>query len=100
MTIQVEEVDITSDGNVVVRGHVSANNISVEIVALAYFQAPLDGIWEYEMAERQGGSPGLTVMTPFAVKVAFPSFAQAKGVRVIVPRPDGTTAAITRLKPT
>lgn len=98
MTIHVEEVDITEGGSVVVRGQVSASNISVDIVARNYFQAPLDGIWEFDLLETQPAAPGLMVMTPFAVKVGFPSYSTARGVRIHIPRVDGTNATLTQLK--
>ena len=98
MTIHVEEVDITPDGRIIVRGQVSASNISVGIVARAYFQAPLDGIWEYELTETHRGSAGAMVMLPFSVSADFPSVNEANGVRIVVPRIDGTTSAVTQLK--
>jgi hypothetical protein len=98
MTIHVEEVAITEDGRVVVSGQVSASNISVQMVARAYVQAPEDGIWEYDLSESLRGSAGAMVMLPFSVTAALPSYREAAGVRIHVPRPDGTIAAITKHK--
>jgi hypothetical protein len=97
MTIHIDEIDITADGAVVVQGHVSAGNITVNIVPLAYVQAPADGIWEYELSETQHGPVGTTVMKPFSVTAPFPAFSEATGVRILVLRRDGPVAVFTRL---
>jgi len=88
MTIYVQHIDVTEGGLVIVRGHVSATNITVGLHPRYYVQAPPDGIWEFELSETVTGRPGGRVLVPFTATAEFPSAEKARGVRVFLPRGD------------
>lgn len=98
MTVYIRDVDITSDGRVVVSGDLSATNLSVSLCRLEYFMRPSDGIWGYDIAETATGISGAHMMVPFLISAPAPSDAEMQGVRIHNPSPPGHgSAQIVRL---
>lgn len=85
MRAYIQEIDITTDGEVVVRGQLSSGNLDVKLIPHVYVTEPEDGIWGYTLEVIPTSIWGTTVMTPFVVKAPWTGNQNANGVRILQP---------------
>ncbi|MEZ4340784.1 MAG: hypothetical protein R3B82_29530 [Sandaracinaceae bacterium] len=93
MTLYVTSIDLTSGGDVAVRGFTSATNITAAMHERVYVMPPPDGIWEYDLSETVTGIYGGMMMMPFELRRPWTGDRNARGVRVHNPSPGGAGPA-------
>lgn len=88
MRAYIQQIDITTDGKVVVSGQLSRTNLNVNLNEHIYTKAPKDGIWGYTLEVIPTSIFGADMMVPFSVEAPWTGNENANGVRVTQPTLD------------
>ncbi|KYF57147.1 hypothetical protein BE08_20885 [Sorangium cellulosum] len=90
----ITNVDISTDGRVVVEGNLSMTGLTASLEPRIYIQPPPDGVWEYDLVVTPTAEQGAMMLVPFSVHAPWAGNADANGVRIIqdgTPEPTATT---------
>ncbi|WP_343606420.1 hypothetical protein [Fluviicola sp.] len=85
MRAYIEQIDIASNGEVIVSGQLSRTNLKVVLSELIYVKPPADGIWGYMLELLPTSAIGADVLVPFSVKANWTGNNQANGLRLTQP---------------
>lgn len=85
MKAYIKNIDITTDGRVVVSGELPSTNLKAQLSAHIYIEPPQDGIWGYTLEVIPTSLIGATVMVPFSVEAPYTGNEDANGVRILQP---------------
>lgn len=100
MRAYIQQIDITTDGKVVVTGQLSRTNLDVRLNEHIYIKEPKDGIWGYTLEVIPTSVFGADMMVPFVVEAPWTGNHEANGVRITQPtlQPDQTDYETVQLK--
>lgn len=82
MRAYIQQIDITTDGKVVIKGQLSRTNLKVNLLEHIYVKEPEDGIWGYTIEVIPTAVIGADVMVPFVVEAPWTGNEEANGVRI------------------
>ena len=82
MRAYIQQVDITTDGKVVITGQFSRTNLKAKLSEHIYLKEPEDGIWGYTLEIIPISVFGADIMVPFVVEAPWTGNNNANGVRV------------------
>lgn len=85
MRAYIQQIDITTDGKVVVTGQLSRTNLNVKLNEHIYIKEPEDGIWGYTLEVIPTSVFGADMMVPFVVETPWTGNQEANGVRITQP---------------
>ncbi len=88
MRAYIQQIDITADGKVVIKGQLSRTNLEVKLIEHIYIQEPQDGIWGYTLEVVPTSVFGADMMVPFVVEAPWTGNDRANGVRITQPTLD------------
>lgn len=100
MRAYIQNIDITTDGKVVVSGQLSRTNLNANLNEHIYTKAPEDGIWGYTLEVIPTSVFGADMMVPFSVEAPWTGNEAANGVRITQPtlHPDQSDYQTLQLK--
>lgn len=85
MRAYIQQIDITTDGKVVVTGLLSRTNLEAKLQEHIYFKEPEDGIWGYTLEVISTSVFGADIIVPFVVEAPWTGNEGANGVRITQP---------------
>ena len=100
MRAYIQQIDITTNGKVVITGQLSRTNLDVRLNEHIYIKEPEDGIWGYTLEVIPASVFGADMMVPFVVEAPWTGNHEANGVRITQPtlQPDQTDYETVQLK--
>lgn len=100
MRAYIQQIDITTDGKVVITGQLSRTNLKVKLNEHIYTKEPEDGIWGYTLEVIPTSIYGNDMMIPFEVEAPWTGNPEANGVRITQPtlEPDQANYETIQLK--
>ena len=85
MRAYIQQIDITTDGKVVVSGQLSRTNLHVKLIEHFYVTEPENGIWSYTLEVIPTSVFGSYMLVPFSVEAPWTGNESANGVTIIQP---------------
>ena len=83
MKAYIQNINITSDNKVLVKGQLSRGGLQANLVPRIYVTEPEDGIYEYELHITALSAIGTMALKPFEVESAWTGGEDANGIRII-----------------
>jgi hypothetical protein len=85
MRAYIQQIDITTNGKVVVTGQPSRTNLEIRLNEHIYAKEPKDGIWGYTLEVIPTSVFGADMMVPFVIQAPWTGNEGANGVRITQP---------------
>jgi hypothetical protein len=85
MKAYIQQIDITTDGKVVVSGQLSRTNLKVQLSEHIYIKDPKDGIWGYTLEVIPTSVYGTDELVPFSIEATWTGNEISNGVRITQP---------------
>lgn len=85
MRAYIQQINITTDGKVVVSGQLSRTNLNARLNEHIYANEPKDGIWGYTLEVIPTSVFGADIMVPFSVQAPWTGNENSNGVRITQP---------------